>query len=67
MPRKRHKPEEIAAKPRRVELLVSLGQPVADAVRGIGAYICGAFQPRPVVTSRAGIFQCLGRGNRRLK
>jgi hypothetical protein len=36
MPRKRHKPEEIVAKLRRVDALVSQGQSVADAVRGIG-------------------------------
>jgi hypothetical protein len=36
MPRKRHKPEEIVAKLRREDVLVSQGQSVADAVRGIG-------------------------------
>ena len=36
MPRKRHKPEEIVAKLRRVDVLVSQGQSIADAVRGIG-------------------------------
>ena len=36
MPRKRHKPEEIVAKLRRVDILVSQGQSVADAVRAIG-------------------------------
>ena len=36
MPRKRHKPEEIVAKLRRVDVLVSQGQNVADAVRAIG-------------------------------
>jgi putative transposase len=36
MARKRHKPEEIVAKLRRVDVLVSQGQSVADAVRGIG-------------------------------
>ncbi len=36
MPRKRHKPEEIVAKLRRVDVLVSPGQSVADAVRSIG-------------------------------
>lgn len=36
MPIKRHKPEEIVAKLRRVDVLVSQGQLVADAVRGIG-------------------------------
>ena len=36
MPRKRHKPEEIVAEPRQVDVLVSQGQTVADAVRSIG-------------------------------
>jgi putative transposase len=37
MPRKRHKPEEIVAKLRQVDVLVSQGRSVADAVRSIGA------------------------------
>ncbi len=36
MPRKRHTPEEIVAKLRQVDVLVSQGQTVADAVRAIG-------------------------------
>jgi putative transposase len=36
MPRKKHKPEEIVAKLRQVDVLVSQGQGVADAVRSIG-------------------------------
>jgi hypothetical protein len=36
MPRKRHTPEEIVAKLRQVDVLVSQGQHVADAVRSIG-------------------------------
>jgi putative transposase len=36
MPRKRHKPEEIVAKLRQVDVLVSQGQSVTDAVRSIG-------------------------------
>ena len=36
MPRKRHKPEEIVAKLRQVDVLVSQGQNIADAVRQIG-------------------------------
>ena len=36
MPRKRHKPEEIVAKLRQVDVLASQGQTVADAVRAIG-------------------------------
>ena len=34
--RKRHKPEEIVAKLRQVDVLVSQGQSVADAIRSIG-------------------------------
>jgi transposase-like protein len=36
MPRKRHKPEEIVAKLRQVDVLISQGKSVADAVRTIG-------------------------------
>ena len=36
MPRKRHKPEAIVAKLRQVDVLVSQGQSIADAVRQIG-------------------------------
>jgi len=36
MPRKRHTPEEIVAKLRQVDVLVSQGTVIADAVRQIG-------------------------------
>ena len=36
MPRKRYKPEEIIAKLRQVDVLVSQGQSMADAIRQIG-------------------------------
>ena len=36
MPSKRHKPEEIVAKLRQVDVLTSQGQNVADAIRSIG-------------------------------
>ena len=36
MTRKRHKPEEIVAKLRQVDVLVSQGQSVAAAIRSIG-------------------------------
>ena len=36
MPRKRHKPEEIVAKLRQVDVLTAQGQRVADAIRSIG-------------------------------
>src|SRR3954469_10574066 len=35
MSRKRHKPEEIVAKLRQVDVLVAQGTPVADAIRAI--------------------------------
>ena len=36
MPKKRYTPEEIVAKLRRVDVLVSQGQNIADAIRQIG-------------------------------
>jgi transposase len=36
MPKKRHKPEEIVAKLRQVDVLTAQGKPVADAIRSIG-------------------------------
>jgi hypothetical protein len=36
MSRKRHKPEEIVAKLRQVDVLLAQGQTVADAIRAIG-------------------------------
>ena len=36
MARKHHKPEEIVAKLRQVEVLVGQGKPVAEGVRAIG-------------------------------
>ena len=36
MPKRRHKAEEIVAKLRQVDVLVSRGQSVADAIRQIG-------------------------------
>ena len=36
MSRKRHKPEAIVAKLRQVDVLVSQGRGVADAIRAIG-------------------------------
>jgi transposase-like protein len=36
MPQKKHKPEEIVAKLRQVDVLLSQGQAVAEAVRAIG-------------------------------
>ena len=42
MSRKRHKPEEIVAKLRQVDVLVSQGQSVVDAVRSIGVTEVGS-------------------------
>ena len=36
MPKKRHKPEEIVAKLRQVDVLTSQGTTVADAIRQVG-------------------------------
>ena len=36
MPRKKHKPEEIVAKPRQVDVAVAQDTPLAEAIRGIG-------------------------------
>lgn len=36
MPRKKHKPEEIVAKLRQVDVAVAQGAPLAEAIRGIG-------------------------------
>ena len=36
MPSKRHKPDEIVAKLRQVDVLMSQGRAVADAIRSIG-------------------------------
>jgi putative transposase len=46
MARKRHKPEEIVAKLRQVDVLVSPGRSVSDAVRAIGVDqpLVGPFQ-----------------------
>ena len=35
MPQRKHKPEEIVAKLRQVDVLLSQGQPVAEAIRAI--------------------------------
>jgi putative transposase len=55
MSRKRHKPEEIVAKLRQVDVLVSQGQSVADAVRSIGVTEVTYYRwrPRSLAGSRA--------------
>eukprot|EP01041_Mallomonas_annulata_P023122 gene23122-43562_t len=47
MPRKRHKPKEIVAKLRQVDVMVSQGQHVADAVRSIGVTEVTYYRWRP--------------------
>src|SRR5215207_7131150 len=44
MSRQRHKPEEIVAKLRQGDVLVSQGQTVADAVRSIGVTEVGRYR-----------------------
>ncbi len=55
MPRKRHKPEEIVAKLRQVDVMASQGRHVAAAVRSIGVtevtYYLSASPPRPATLS----------------
>ena len=46
MPKKRHKPEEIVAKLRQVDVLVSQGQSVADAIRSIGVTVVSYYRWR---------------------
>lgn len=36
MPRKRHKPEEIVAKLRQVDVMTAQGTPLAEAIRSVG-------------------------------
>jgi hypothetical protein len=47
MPKKRHKPEEIVAKLRQVDVLARREQRFADAIRQIGVYICVGGQGLP--------------------
>src|SRR6187401_2106555 len=47
MPRKHHKPEEIVAKLRQVDVLVSQGQNIADAIRQIGVSEVTYYRWRP--------------------
>ncbi len=57
MSRKRHKPEEIVSKLRQVDVLVSQGQTVADAIRSIGiteVIPMGSSDPMVLVQSRQG-------------
>ena len=42
MGRKIHKPEEIVAKLRQVDVLMSQGQSIADAIQSIGITVCRA-------------------------
>ena len=47
MPRKRYKPEEIVAKLCQVNVLVSQGQTMADAIRKIGVSEVTYYRWRP--------------------
>jgi hypothetical protein len=47
MPRKHHKPEEIVAKLRQVDVLTSQGKSVADAIRAIGVTEATHYRWRP--------------------
>jgi hypothetical protein len=44
MPRNRHKPEGIVAKLRQVDILVSQGKSIADAVRAIGVTVVTVYR-----------------------
>ena len=46
MPQKKHKPEEIFAKLRQVDVLLSQGRPVAEAIRAIGVTPCTYYRWR---------------------
>lgn len=52
MPKKRHKPEEIVAKLRRVDVPVSQGQSVADAIRSTGVTEVG-YAPDKLILKEA--------------
>jgi hypothetical protein len=52
MARKRHKPEEIVSKLRQVDVLVSQGQNVVDAIRQIGVTEVTYYLSFPKIASR---------------
>ena len=59
MASKRHKPEEIVAKLRQVDVLTSQGTSVADAIRQIGGELLFVFSaPRRFALCRAMLAQC---------
>ena len=51
MPKKRYTPEEIVAKLRQVDVLVSQGQNIADAIRQIGVSEVTGCDPSTAITS----------------
>ena len=58
MPKKRYTPEEIVAKLRQVDVLVSQGQNIADAIRQIGVSEVTYYRRRlRVSTTRRGFRQ----------
>jgi transposase-like protein len=71
MPRKRGKPEEIVAKLRQVDVLVSRGQSVADAIRAIGVAEAAYYRWRQgfggLKAEQVRRLKELGAGNARLR
>jgi putative transposase len=64
MPRTRHKPEEIIAELRQVDVLASQGQTVADAVRSIGVtevtyYLYGRLSLCKPTSIRSALVRCV--------
>lgn len=54
MPQKKHKPEEIVGKLRQVDVLVSQGRSVAEAVRSIGVTQFTCYRWRAVLEPETG-------------
>ena len=64
MARKRHKPEEIVAKLRQVDVLTSQGRSVAEAVRSIGVtevtyYLYGRLSRCKSISKRSALLSCI--------
>ncbi len=71
MAQKKHKPEEIVAKPGQVDVLVSQGRPVAEATRTIGvtAFTCYRWRKEfgGLKSDQVKRLRDLGRENERLR
>ena len=65
MPQKKHKPEEIVAKLRQVDVLVSQGQSVAEAVRSISVTQFTYYRWRKEFGGLVGPFQIQGQAKNR--